>query len=173
MSEAAVKPGSAKALAPILGAAAMGLVLGFVVLQYLLPALDLIEAPSNFGAGVESICAGLLAAAIMIGVRLRHLRRQSRRMRIALDNMSQGLCMFDGSERLVVCNQRYLEMYGMSPEVVRPGITLSELLQARIAAGSFSRDAQEYRRELLGQIAEGKTRGLEVTTAEGHTILVV
>jgi hypothetical protein len=25
--------------------------------------------------------------------------------------MSQGLCMFDGNERLVVCNQRYMDMY--------------------------------------------------------------
>lgn len=29
-----------------------------------------------------------------------------RRMRVAINNMSQGLCMFDGNERLVVCNQR-------------------------------------------------------------------
>jgi len=94
-------------------------------------------------------------------------------MRIALDNMSQGLCMFDGSERLVVCNQRYLEMYALSREVVRPGITLLELLQARIAAGSFARKAEDYRRELLASIADGKTNSLEVTTAEGHTILVV
>src|SRR5690242_10000365 len=128
MSEAAVKTGSMKVLAPILGAAAVALALCFAVLQYLLPALDLIDAPSDFAAVLESICAGLLTAAIMFGVRLRHLRWQSRRMRIALDNMSQGLCMFDGDERLVVCNQRYLEMYGMSPEVVRPGITLTELL---------------------------------------------
>ena len=40
----------------------------------------------------------------------------------ALDNMSQGLVMFDSSARLVVCNQRYLEMYGLSPEIVRPGL---------------------------------------------------
>src|SRR4051794_39965718 len=101
MSEAAVKPGRTKALAPILAAAAVALALCFAVLQYLLPALELIDAPSNFSAVMESVCAGLLTAAIMIGVRLRELRWRSRRMRIALDNMSQGLCMFDGSERLV------------------------------------------------------------------------
>jgi PAS domain-containing protein len=32
-------------------------------------------------------------------------------MRAAINNMSQGLCMFDGNERLVVCNQRYMDMY--------------------------------------------------------------
>jgi PAS domain-containing protein len=32
--------------------------------------------------------------------------------------MSQGLCMFDASGRIVVCNQQYLRMYNLSPEVV-------------------------------------------------------
>jgi methyl-accepting chemotaxis protein len=94
-------------------------------------------------------------------------------MRIALDNMSQGLCMFDGDERLVVCNRRYREMYSLPERTLQPGITLTDLLQARTAAGSFSRDIQEYRRELLGQLADGKIRSLEVTTADGRTILVV
>src|ERR1019366_5462657 len=39
----------------------------------------------------------------------------------ALSTMSQGLVMFDSSTRLVVCNQRYLEMYGLLPHIVRPG----------------------------------------------------
>ena len=55
----------------------------------------------------------------------------------ALNNMSQGLVMFDSSARLVVCNQRYLEMYGLSPEIVRPGCTLRELLDHRVATGQL------------------------------------
>ncbi len=39
----------------------------------------------------------------------------------ALNNMSQGLVMFDSSNRLVVCNRRYLEMYGLSPDIVQAG----------------------------------------------------
>ncbi|MGC1573296.1 MAG: PAS-domain containing protein, partial [Pseudolabrys sp.] len=41
----------------------------------------------------------------------RKLRLDNLRMRVAINNMSQGLCMFDGNERLVICNQRYMEMY--------------------------------------------------------------
>jgi methyl-accepting chemotaxis protein len=173
MSETAKRPDSVNVLARILPAAAVSLVLCYAVLQYLLPALDVIEPPSAFNAALESVCAALLTAAIIVGARLRQLRWQSRRMRIALDNMSQGLCMFDGGERLVVCNQRYRDMYGLSAQVVRPGITLTELLQARIAAGSFARKAEDYRRELLASLADGKTKSLEVTTADGHTISVV
>ena len=58
-------------------------------------------------------------------------RRQKRRLMSAVDHMSQGLCMYDGTERLILCNKRYIEMYGFSSEVVRPGRTLLEILQYR------------------------------------------
>ena len=66
-------------------------------------------------------------------------------MRVAINNMSQGLCMFDGNERLVVCNQRYMEMYQLSADIVKPGCSLQSLLEYRIRNGSFSRDPTEYR----------------------------
>src|SRR5258708_26359441 len=55
----------------------------------------------------------------------------------ALNNMSQGLCFFDGEQRLIVCNRRYLDMYGLPPESVKPGTLLSEIVQLRFKAGSF------------------------------------
>ena len=109
-------------------------------------------------AALELVCAALLTAAIIVGARLRQLRWQSRRMRIALDNMSQGLCMFDGGERLVVCNQRYREMYGLSAEAVRPGITLTELLQARVAAGTLRAQSGGLSPQLLASLADGKIK---------------
>jgi len=41
-----------------------------------------------------------------------------------LNNMSQGVLMFDPETRMVFCNQRYIEMYGLSADVVQPGCTL-------------------------------------------------
>ena len=41
------------------------------------------------------------------------LRIQNLRFDAALNNMSHGLCMFDGDRRLIVCNKRYAEMYGL------------------------------------------------------------
>jgi hypothetical protein len=38
--------------------------------------------------------------------------------------MSQALLMFDSSARLVICNQRYIEMYRLSPNEVKPGRTI-------------------------------------------------
>ena len=63
------------------------------------------------------------------------LREQNRLFDAALNNMTQGLCMFDKDARLVVRNQRYLTMYGLSPDVVKPGCTLRDLMQHRKEPG--------------------------------------
>jgi len=63
----------------------------------------------------------------------------------ALNNMSQGLCFFDGDQRLIVCNRRYIDMYGLAPDTVRPGMTLREIVTLRFEAGSFPKmSAEEY-----------------------------
>jgi PAS domain-containing protein len=54
-----------------------------------------------------------------------------------LNNMSQGVLMFDSETRLVFCNQRYIEMYKLSPDVAKPGCSLRDLLNYRIAVGTF------------------------------------
>lgn len=35
--------------------------------------------------------------------------------------MTQGVILFDAHERILVCNDRYIEMYGLSPDVIKPG----------------------------------------------------
>src|SRR6476646_4659053 len=92
----------------------------------------------------------------------RKLRLDNLRMRVAINNMSQGLCMFDGNERLVVCNQRYMEMYSLSADIVKPGCSLQSLLEYRIRDGSVSRDAIADRREVLGTIVAGNTTSNDV-----------
>jgi PAS domain-containing protein len=54
----------------------------------------------------------------------------------ALNNMIQGLCMFDANRRLIVCNRRYLELYGFSAEVVKPGIELSDIMRYSVSLGN-------------------------------------
>ncbi|MBV8564215.1 MAG: EAL domain-containing protein [Methylobacteriaceae bacterium] len=60
---------------------------------------------------------------------------QNMRFDVALSNMSQGLCMFDGAQRLIVCNQRYATLYGLSPDLMKPGTTLREIVEHRAARG--------------------------------------
>jgi diguanylate cyclase (GGDEF)-like protein/PAS domain S-box-containing protein len=58
----------------------------------------------------------------------RELRLQYARFDQALSHMSHGLCMFGPDERLIVCNARYLDIYGLDPAVIKPGVTHRELL---------------------------------------------
>ncbi len=61
----------------------------------------------------------------------------------ALNNMIQGLCMFDNNQKLIVCNNQYLEMYGFSPDVVKPGISISDVMRYSISLGNYrDEDAQ-------------------------------
>jgi len=55
------------------------------------------------------------------------LQYQAQITAAALDNMAQGLSMWDEHNRLVVHNDRYAELYGIPPELLRPGITFEEI----------------------------------------------
>ena len=66
----------------------------------------------------------------------RELRQQFERFDQAISHMQHGLCMFGPDERLIVCNQRYLDIYGLDPTVIRPGVTHRDLLAHWIASGN-------------------------------------
>jgi diguanylate cyclase (GGDEF)-like protein len=92
----------------------------------------------------------------------------------ALSNMLQGLVMFDSSARLVVCNRRYLDMYGLSPDIVKPGCTLSELLNYRIAAGAFfADDPKRYMSELVTAAQQGTSISKITNLHDGRIISVI
>ena len=70
-------------------------------------------------------------------------REQEEKLRVrnlqfdtAINNMMQGLCFFDADRKLIVCNERYIEMYNLPPGRVGPGTTLSEVFELRSEAGS-------------------------------------
>ncbi len=93
------------------------------------------------------------------------LEKQKLQLDAAINNMPQGLVMLDATERLILCNDRYIEMYGLSRGLVKRGCTLSELLEHRGAAGGSPKELKQYRAELLGQLAtvKGTTRIVETT----------
>jgi diguanylate cyclase (GGDEF)-like protein len=90
-----------------------------------------------------------------------------------INNMSQGVLMFDAEARLVFCNPRYIEMYGLSPAVATPGCPLRELLEHRAAVGAFVGSPQDYIVELLEDVAAGKTAHGIVKAADGRVFSIV
>lgn len=83
-------------------------------------------------------------------------RRAIAQLRTATDHMTQGLCMWSPSAKLVLRNETYVKMYGLSPELARPGSSLRGLIDHRIKVGSFSGDPDQYVADLLSSIAKGK-----------------
>ena len=52
----------------------------------------------------------------------------SARFEEAINNLSLGIVVFDEKREVVFCNERYREMYGLSPEQVKPGTPTRELI---------------------------------------------
>ena len=116
--------------------------------------------------------AAFVLLAALAGFIIRRLRQQDARLATALNNMSQGLCMWDSSARLILCNDRYVQMYGLTPALATPGVALRDLLARRIATGSFSGDPDEYIAKLMTTIAAGKSTSTVVELADGRVTSV-
>ena len=63
------------------------------------------------------------------------VRTQNQRFDMALRNMIQGLCMFDVQKRLVVCNDRYANMYQLPPELQKVGTPHKDIIAHRVLHG--------------------------------------
>ncbi|MBN9007789.1 MAG: EAL domain-containing protein [Rhizobiales bacterium] len=134
---------------------------------------------TRFLIGVASLSASIIATILFLIVRqLSRQHRASReqlsaekqRLDTAINNMSQGLLMFDASERLIVCNQRYIEMYGLSADVIKPGCTFREAITHRQTTGSFGGDLDQYCRDTLKNT--GRENVIVITTTDGRSIQI-
>ncbi|WP_188849865.1 putative bifunctional diguanylate cyclase/phosphodiesterase [Aureimonas glaciei] len=74
---------------------------------------------------------------------------QNARFEAALNNMTQGLCMFDGRGRLAVVNRRFVELFG----TVTLGTPVSELARKPALAGIFATGAGSF---FTQQMDDGK-----------------
>jgi methyl-accepting chemotaxis protein len=110
------------------------------------------------------IGASAVFAACVLAVAYLRLRSKYRRVIRAIDCMYQGFVIFDGNERLVLNNPSYIELYGLSADVIKPGIKLLDLLKHRIEKFNLEDNAESYRDRLIGKISAGKS-----TRAIGHT----
>jgi diguanylate cyclase (GGDEF)-like protein len=81
-------------------------------------------------------------------LRIRNLQFDS-----AINNMSQGLCFFDATHRLIVCNDRYVSMYQLPRDRISPGTPLAEIVDMRFEVGSFPAMSKEEYLHWRGKVA--------------------
>jgi methyl-accepting chemotaxis protein len=130
-------------------------------------------SPGSLAIAVASAAVAVLGMSLIGAFTDRRLDANSQLLATALNNMTQGVVMFDRAERLLVCNDRYLEMYGLSRAMVKPGSTLREIIAARSANGSLGSDAERYCAELLEAMARGTTVRSVIERPDGHAIEVI
>jgi diguanylate cyclase (GGDEF)-like protein len=89
----------------------------------------------------------------------------------ALNNMPHGLCMVDAEQRLVVSNRRLTTILGASPDFVRRGVTVRELLQECIRTGLMpNSSAERFIVDVEGRVS-GKDDGtLAVDMQDGRVL---
>jgi methyl-accepting chemotaxis protein len=130
-------------------------------------------SPASLALAVASAAISILSMSLVSAFANRRMGDKSLLLATALNNMTQGVIMFDSEEHFIICNDRFLQMYNLSPDVVKPGATLLDVIKHRFKTGSLKRDAEAYRNELITAIAQGKTVSAIVETPDGHSISVV
>jgi methyl-accepting chemotaxis protein len=121
---------------------------------------------------VVAACVVCLLAGALVLLRRRY-GGKDRLLALALNNMSQGVVMFDAAGRLTVYNNRYLEIYGLSPDIVKPGAKLIDIVRHRFETGNLDRDPAQYSTELMHLMASGETLSFVSELADGRSIAVV
>src|SRR5262245_38179463 len=127
--------------------------------------LGSVVSPAAF---IVLVCAVLGSAWWALG-----LRRQNVRLTTAMNNMSQGLLMFDGGSRVLLCNDQYVQMYALSRSVVKPGATLEELIRHRVQTGGLRIDPKKYMESILATKAAGKKKIEIIEPGDGRSICCV
>ncbi|MBV8473001.1 MAG: PAS domain-containing protein, partial [Hyphomicrobiales bacterium] len=101
-----------------------------------------------------------------------NLEAEAERYKTAIANISPGISVFDRNGRLVVSNSAYAEIYRLDPSHTLPGVTLRELVERRIAAGTCSMSLEDYL-ALSRSINTGKeTRIWTLTLDDGRTLRI-
>jgi len=128
---------------------------------------------TRFLIGVGGSFVLLMSAMLSLAVRKlsRQHRMEKQRLDTAINNMTQGLLLFDASQRLVVCNQRYIEMYGLSAGALKPGCSFRDVIAHRKATGSFLGDDEEYCSQILRDVWQRNSRIIETT--DGRSVHII
>lgn len=100
----------------------------------------------------------------------RQLMVEKQRLDTAVNNMSHGLVLFDAEARLVLCNERYMEMFKASPDVVKPGCSLRDLIQHRKDTGAFIGDVDAYCTDFLENFRKREIGRNTIDTRDGRIV---
>jgi diguanylate cyclase (GGDEF)-like protein/PAS domain S-box-containing protein len=151
---------------------------GFAAMLGVMDVVSHSSVPPSTLSIVLACFSGALLAMLMVGgvlaARVRQkLSEKNGLLDGAVNNMIQGLCMFDAQNRLLVWNERYRTMYNIAPGGLSYGMSLRDVLSARAAAGTFSLNPDQYVDDLCAIIRQGKPFTMTTTLSDGRVIALV
>ncbi|MGY4432536.1 PAS domain-containing protein [Bradyrhizobium sp. F1.13.1] len=102
------------------------------------------------------------------------LRVQTERSQHALANMSHGLIMYDADSRVVVRNDRFLNLYNLDPDIVKPGVSHCTVIEHWMSRGNLpGMPGDEFQDSRLEDVRTRKTKTLLVMRYDGRMVQVV
>jgi diguanylate cyclase (GGDEF)-like protein len=128
--------------------------------------------------GIIAFAFGAPAAAFYIRTRQkeqadRTALQEHRRLKTALDHMSQALCMFDADQKLEIANDQYGLLYNFPPDLLVPGTSLRTILEHRISNGVFAEENPEkYIEERLDWVSRDSSGFMTQQLNDGRTIAI-
>jgi diguanylate cyclase (GGDEF)-like protein len=117
---------------------------------------------------IAALSVLLIASLLFLVVRKlsQQHRLEKQRLDTAVNNIPQGLIVYDNTAHVTVCNRRYIEMFGLSDQVVKPGCTMQDLIYHRKETGSFDGDVEAFCSNIITDVSLGKVTR-QVTEAPG------
>lgn len=97
-------------------------------------------------------------------------RLQAHQLQTVIDNMEEGVSVFDSNARLTSWNQRYIDTFRKPNGEVHMGIALEDLLALEQERGEFDGDIGQHQKDLLAELAEGNSRTFFFRTKDGIVI---
>lgn len=165
---------------PTSGNAEAGSTKGLAFCAGLLVGSLLGSATSSWGAREGLLMAVVVILTVIVVLMLkRHqisderLAAERRNLSTAVNNIPQGLILYDASARIIICNRPYLEMFGLSPDIAKPGCTMQRLIAHRQETGSFDGDVDEFCNAIIRSVALGKATRQLTEAPGGRAIEIV
>jgi diguanylate cyclase (GGDEF)-like protein/PAS domain S-box-containing protein len=140
------------------------------------------QAQTRFLVVAAALSASVIAFILFMIVRQINLQNadaraqlasEKHRLDTALNNMTQGLVLYDSSARIVTFNQRYIDMYKLSTDVVKPGLHYYDLIQHRKDTGSFDGNVRAFCDPIMRDVSQGKVNSTIMETPDGRHYVIV
>ncbi|MET3275021.1 PAS domain S-box-containing protein [Bradyrhizobium japonicum] len=136
------------------------------------------------GFMVTTAALSAVVIALILFLIIRQINRQNReaqegieaerlRLDTALNNMSQGLILYDAAGYIVTCNRRYADMFGLSHDVIKPGCHIREAMYHRKERDAFDGDVEEFCDDVMRTVAEGTVSTRTHQIANGRAFQVI